>query len=518
MNIKTRLLIHKLARISLFGALLLGCPSILKASAPTHAATPMTREQAIQALTQNMDVYTRFRVINAVAQVPAERYTEEFVRTTQSLLTEDMDGYTRARVIAHLGTVPLEDYPILRPLVLGLTDAEQVSSTFIRFSTINPQEAYITAIRALLMSRWSEGQQIGSRRLEVLETDLGIPLNKAVEVLDHRYFRALYAGGVNIHSSDRDDRTNKALELLVSLWTPSEVEITQHSQSLIAHVRASGNHTALSVLMGGVEGVESLPGFGSLRQASGYLVNTRRVSVDEILAHFWHFIEHNVREVIPEDMDNARRSLISALENGVDTGSVVCDPGKIQRMATSVLQGRLQGVHIDTEVILDAGARVVRVSSDTLARVLGPERVANEEPIAANLPIRNLKEIEVYLNPLFQMWNTSVYPATAENLFRQTFEYWENLADGRIFGTEGRHIVLDPRDVVFYMMFVGQGVERFHKIQGALSFDNGTLGQMEDIDEGRNRFYKAMADNYIELYQAQETQASIAHVRAEEEE
>jgi hypothetical protein len=55
------------------------------------------------------------------------------------------------------------------------------------------------------------------------------------------------------------------------------------------------------------------------------------------------------------ECDNLRHSLFVALADCLENdGHLVCNPGKLQRIAVGVLQGRLPGVNIDGRVVVES--------------------------------------------------------------------------------------------------------------------------------------------------------------------
>lgn len=76
------------------------------------------------------------------------------------------------------------------------------------------------------------------------------------------------------------------------------------------------------------------------------------------LARIWHFINHGAfidllghemtGEALIQDRDNAKISLVQSLAQAYDeSGSIVCNPGKLQHIVTGVLQGRFKGISVD---------------------------------------------------------------------------------------------------------------------------------------------------------------------------
>ncbi len=439
----------------------------------------------------DLDELDKVCLIEALATVAQEQLTEYFEAMVKWLCLE-MNVYvgTAVKALAKVTPERLEVFlDTFSGIAMIMETPRYVSSALQRFSNF-PQKIYaLAAARALLFSRWLLDVERDRRILQVLEASLG----QQIPAVNQEFVQGEnpYAAGVNVHASDRDKKTENAFELLCSLWNPTEVEIEQYSQDLINYVQVNDPNQALGVLKGGIGNVEKLPGFGSLLQGNAKLAKTR-------LAHLWHFIHANLALVAPEDVENAKLSIVKALSDSVEPLGVVCDLGKYQHLATSVLQGRLQGVHIDSSIPLPMNGKLVAVNPALLAKIVPQAAVNVAEPAgpARIQYIRNLDEIDTWLTPLFQFWNLSGYPASANDMFQQVFSHMEKLQMGIVPGTGGREIYLDPRDVVFYMIF-GKGISPHNP---TLDANNGIVIHMQD----QNMF---KVDDYVAQYQDQERRA-----------
>jgi hypothetical protein len=280
-------------------------------------------------------------------------------------------------------------------------------------------------------------------------------------------------------------KTQQAYELLLSLWNPTPEEVEHYSNALIRYVEASSNAKAVRTLTGKGRTAND---FGALLQP------TEKESVKTRLAHLWHFATESVAIISPLETRLAAESIITALADSVEAdGHLVCNPGKYQRLATAVLQGRLQGVKID-ETHIPADARLVPINAEILANIAREETTVTPASERIRM-IRNLDAIEEYLKPLTNGWMYAA-PTSGIDLLRQTFNYIVSLTRGEVPGTDGRRIFLDPRDVVFHLIF-GKGVTR----------EGGTLANTLLVEE-------LNVDDYIAQYQAKE-QAAYRVAKAE---
>jgi hypothetical protein len=435
----------------------------------------------------------KVRVVTIIGKIIPTNY-ENFMVAVNGLST-GMNLRNKLDVMSDVSKIGSADYGIALALGTQIQSLVHRGAAIDRFSYLLPAERALTTARALLFARWiGDAGERGQRMLQVMETRL----NDDVPAFGAEFAGAIpYATGVNVHVGDRDKKTERAYDLLLTLWDPTPAEIEHYSAALIAYVRASGNAKAIRALTG--EG-RTTHDFGGLLQAENERVKTR-------LAHLWRFVTESVTAIAPGEVELAKQSIVNALadaveinrdregrpvlnEDGTHKTHLVCNPGKYQRIATAVLQGRLQGVQIDATPI-PAGARLVPVTPEALAQFAPQQPAAAAAPAPERIQaIRNLGDIEEYLRPLTDRWNT-MPPANDTALLQQAFEYINNLANGQVPGTDGQHIVLDPRDVVFYLIF-GKGVTR----------EGGTLSSTELL-------YDLNVADYIAQYQPREQQAYV---------
>lgn len=182
-----------------------------------------------------------------------------------------------------------------------------------------------------------------------------------------------YGYGVDVHAFGREDNTTQAFALLIKAQQdiaktdfdaayqnfllaidaiPNEV-IKLRVKKVLGLKEASASDTLEDDIEDDVpEGAGHLDEFGSLLSgpvASYGLAMTPK----EFLGRLWHFVSffRDPRldaELQRRDQENLRASMISGLADSIEEdGRLVCNPGKLQRMAISLLQGRLEGVRID---------------------------------------------------------------------------------------------------------------------------------------------------------------------------
>lgn len=103
----------------------------------------------------------------------------------------------------------------------------------------------------------------------------------------------------------------------------------------------------------GIKGVPQTGGFGAFLNGNISSYDLPNMDPKEFLGRLWYFTtqlpdDTSDPENPGKDRVNAQISLMTGLADSIDSnGSLVCNPGKLQRMVIGVLQGRLAGVNID---------------------------------------------------------------------------------------------------------------------------------------------------------------------------
>lgn len=449
----------------------------------------------VRQFTADMSPVQRSNMIPSIAQVPPKDYAD-FIKTVNYILW-DMHGWVRAYVIHAVSRTPRENYSALKA-VGRIMEPAPLGNFCQRFIYLPPEEQLFRIVRSLLFSRWSFAENKDERLMEILETPLETSICP-VAGIDVTYGDNPYRYGIGVHAEGRDRATLRAYESLYSLWRPTCEEIQGFFRDCVGYVKRRGNSIALQVLMGEQEDVPSLPGFGSLLQGGGLALENNLVPPHALVAHLWHFINGILPQHFPEeDVENARQSFLGALVDSFESHHVVCDPGKLQRIATCVLQGRLQGVNIDG--LSAESVRMVPLPSSTLNPDGGGAAALVETRSAGITPIRDSHAIAYHMQPLLSQWNHVNYPRTAQNLFQQTFDFLDALAHGRVLHTNGDSVTLDPRDVVFYMIY-GRGISQEHP---QLALEYGFAGFLDDMFR---------VDDYQRLYESQEKEAHARSAR-----
>jgi hypothetical protein len=151
--------------------------------------------------------------------------------------------------------------------------------------------------------------------------------------------------GVNVHEGDRDQRVNKAIELIRrQQGTIAPEKITQAIDQFINYLDALPMDAAQKKL---AKDALLLPrgeeGFGPLLKGGGFTILGKPITGEELIGRLWIFAS----QLNEKEQTNAKRGMISALQNSYENGARVCNQGKTQRLIVAVLQGRLKEVDID---------------------------------------------------------------------------------------------------------------------------------------------------------------------------
>ncbi|MCX6990969.1 MAG: hypothetical protein NTX49_07920 [Chlamydiae bacterium] len=171
---------------------------------------------------------------------------------------------------------------------------------------------------------------------------------------------AAAAAGINVHAAGRDERTSAAMVLLRNATgAMTQQQIDQANREFLAYLRrrpASANRTLAERAFIGPR--DRGNPFGPLQPDATFTIHGLAIPGKEVVARLWRFSNTYVDRArganIEGEKENARRAMVAALTGSYDAHGMVCNPGKVQRLAVSVLQGRLDGVNIDQVAVAAA--------------------------------------------------------------------------------------------------------------------------------------------------------------------
>lgn len=193
--------------------------------------------------------------------------------------------------------------------------------------------------------------------------------------VDQKNLVQLMEAGINVHDEDRDKRTAHAIFLLQQATQqaipldvrPESNLVRSYIDSFlirVAQLQERDSHKAEKVLQ--ALGYRSHPGFRPLLETEH--VFGRRLTIEGVdlysevfLARIMSFID----SLNSDEQGHAMESLFTALQKSFnDYDRLVCNAGKIQRICTFVLQGRLKNVDVD-------GIKFIGTEKDTADKALG---------------------------------------------------------------------------------------------------------------------------------------------------
>lgn len=246
---------------------------------------------------------------------------------------------------------------------------------------------------------------------------------------------SIYNKGINVHDENRDVRTFKAIELMVSKWDASPEDIEKYFQKFIKYIKQINldetKEKAFNKVLYGTN--RSTHEFGGLLEEN-ILINNKKYTGKELIARFFHFASKFKGENKQKERENLKISVVNGLisslqiDNKEGDSHVVCLPGKLQRLAISTLQGRLK----------DKDGNLFMIDQFIPFREFNTELVTNFD------------EIKKYLQPFIQ--SKFQEEISAEKFYEVLLEYIYLLStDGSpIFGV----INLDTYSVIYYTIML----------------------------------------------------------------
>lgn len=255
-----------------------------------------------------------------------------------------------------------------------------------------------------------------------------------------------YAVGVNVHDGVRDNRTTHCIDVLFKTYNLSKEEIIEYFDLFweyrlkltevkrIALLRVLGVDDQLNTVRTGNND------YGGLLTAD-ILIGNKMINAKTFIAYFWFFAcnfkEESCSEdpqCIENDRENMRFSIMSGLIDALqddrpanlrrteqDNGKnhVVCNPGKLQRLVTSSLQGRLKDetgmfVYVDKEANIS-------------------EKIVEEEVVVRRDVVFNTNYNDIYGYIRETMLYCSLNKITCNRLFTEIFVCLDNLWDKQIY-------------------------------------------------------------------------------------
>ena len=231
----------------------------------------------------------------------------------------------------------------------------------------------------------------------------------------------IYDRGIDVHNESRDDKTKTLILRFFELYSLTKDEEVKYFDEFWDYKRTL-SPTKLEIFYRVCGYDENMNEIGrNTNDFGGFLTGDIVLGgvtykAKNFIALFWKFastfddpncINDEVRDedCIERDRDNIKYGIINGLVDSLDVrdNHVVCNPGKIQRLAVSVLQGRIK----------DNG-KLLYVDSGI------------EEVVVKDEYITNLNEIYNYLKP-FYSFCTEHPTMEIERFFNEFFIFLNNL-------------------------------------------------------------------------------------------
>lgn len=299
-------------------------------------------------------------VIYGLTQIPSVRQWVNIYTLAQPLFVPPLPAEERGCVMHMLYEITKEEYRIDR-IMPTYDDNERLARIAIVQDRIErglmPQSpgAYYEQIRRILRTPTN---QLGD-------------MHQAV---------ANRATGIDVHADGREDGTGHAVQQLMALPYDTS-QIDNDYAGLIAYLNVFPGdfiRTSAQFVLGLASSLAE--GFAPLSADTVITSYGLNITGKEFLARCWHYIQHGEFtgitdvETLAKDRENARVGLVRNLADAYEDDAVVCNPGKLQRIAVGILQGRLEGAHIDREIPIVEQSKPAEIPADT---AVNPSLVRN---------------------------------------------------------------------------------------------------------------------------------------------
>ena len=211
-----------------------------------------------------------------------------------------------------------------------------------------------------------------------------------------------YKRGINVHSTDRDDKTRFAIKTLIE--NTQEINHDKYYKKFNKYI---------SKLPEDEKAIINKVIYGNNRKSTDFegfqTILFEKITGEEILAKFWYFAKkyENDKEDLKENVINALLDCYQKTDSG---NYVVCNPGKLQRLVVGVLQGRLK----------DKDDKYIQIDSVEIENL----NVTQSE-------ITNYYEIQKKLEPFINLYlyEESTRIKSWEEVYIKLFEFIKNVRD-----------------------------------------------------------------------------------------
>jgi hypothetical protein len=306
--------------------------------------------QTLRLISDQMDEGDRLFLLARVSERgidPADR--ESIIDFSLRLITPEMRAFGRGAIVDSVGRVAPRDR---RSVVTGAVALIEAAGPLWPFAWSERRSLLVELARIPFLHRREQAVAEIIGRMARLEGPEAVireiaRWNAVQEIVLPRV-------GIDVHRGDRDGRTRNALIALVQQEERlSREEIERSVEEFLDYLRGlrSPHRTfalqarALRTLQGPRKERDNFPPL--FDEQYPVTIQGYEISGWELIGRLWRWIGA-IRD--PVDRESAQQGMVEALADAddPDTG-LVCHAGKAQRLAVSVLQGRLPGMEIDVE-------------------------------------------------------------------------------------------------------------------------------------------------------------------------
>ncbi|KTC65021.1 Uncharacterised protein (plasmid) [Legionella adelaidensis] len=336
---------------------------------------PLVRIRALLAFIEQFNI-TDQHIIEGLARIPAVQQWEHLINISAPLLQPPLRSADRAQIMKTVYEITVRQSRIDREMPV-----------------YGEEERQGRIANALAEIQAGQMPQYPGEYYERLRQILTTPLNQLVNM--HRAAR-LGATAIDVHATGRDEATTQAMGTFMQLAYDTK-EIPSDYTAFIDYLNHFPNEF-IKKCARMVLGFQAASGFAPI--TADAIISSHGINITgrEFFARLWHFINHGPfigmadEAALNKERENARVALITNLADAYEEEHIVCNPGKIQRIATGVLQGRLLGVHVDKEIPVGPST-----SEATASVSLSPEK---EESVLLNAVASSLRDFIKTFEPL----------------------------------------------------------------------------------------------------------------------
>ncbi len=292
--------------------------------------SPEEREEVVTngvlLITSIMSYSDRRLLIHDTALV-AVNQRGEITNFALSVITPNTSLYFRAIILRTVANVPVEERAdVMNHVHQAINDRMEAPD---RIMLINNMAHTSADRRADLVQQYRMGEAIDWWDALLAEEDVLVAAER----------------GINVHQGGRDERMEAAIELLRKDQGPiSKARLNQAVRKFTKYLRncemsSEDKQLAEHALLGPPNPTD----FGPFLDEKDITPMRIKISGKEVIGRLWIFAS-TLTEI---EQAMAKWGMVSALKESYYMEGRVCNPGKLQRLIVSVLQGRFEGVNIE---------------------------------------------------------------------------------------------------------------------------------------------------------------------------